>query len=95
MKTPKLHLKVPRTKRLTHAQWLWLAIGCGSHECPKPFATEDEAREAWQIHRGKVEPTNPGTRARGWWAFESPEPRDRSIPEREQLARIGALRPNE
>ena len=45
--------------------------GRGSGEM-QSFDTLEEAREAWFAHRDEIYRTsNPGTRAWGWWAFES------------------------
>lgn len=67
------------------------------------FRDEDERREAWFAHREEIlERWRPGSRPAAWWAFESPEPRERphgqptssdDPEEREfrQLNRLGVL----
>ncbi len=49
------------------------------------FASEDEARSAWGLHRERIRAEHPnGSRPAAWWAFEAREPQpsraDRDLP---------------
>jgi hypothetical protein len=88
---PKLLPKRPRVRTLSHQQWVWLAFGPIEGE-PDPFATDEDELAAWQVHRARMLGSiNAGFRPAAWWRFESPEPRDRTVEQAEQLGRMGAL----
>jgi hypothetical protein len=42
---------------------------------PAPFASEDEARELWFVHRDRLLELfgRPGRKPLGWWKYEAPE----------------------
>jgi hypothetical protein len=91
---PKLLRKVPIARELTQRQWLDIAIGPAEYR-PAGWSRA-EYREAWELHRSKfMAACNACTRPGGWWVFESPQPRDPSVDEGEQLAAMGVLRPDE
>ena len=48
------------------------ALICGDDPDRPVFASEDEMREAWEVHRHEIQ-CNPGTRPFAWWRLEHPE----------------------
>jgi hypothetical protein len=96
MKQPKLKLKGTRGK-LTELQRIQLLYPFIASGIPA-FKSEAHRRRAWDENREALMiAAAPGTRPVGWWDYESPEPfaggtREQ---EREQLRRMGQLRPNE
>ena len=55
--------------------------------------TIEDVRDAWNEFRTKLmaDYDRPGKRPWGWWRFDSPEPRDESVDEAEQLRHLGLL----
>jgi hypothetical protein len=67
-----------------------LLIGTGSR--PSNFSDADDMARAWRDHGADIlAARSPGQRARAFWLFDAPEPRDRRVSEAVQLLRLGLL----
>lgn len=59
------------------------------------FLTLDEVREAWEACRDRIFSDEwqgqVGRRPWAWWQFDAPAPRDREVPEADQLRALGCL----
>jgi len=80
-----------RTSELDDQQVFELILGPPAHG--SAFASDDERRIAWELHRARFldRTDNPGRRPWGWWQYESPEPRDHGEHPTLQLMRMGCL----
>lgn len=78
---------------LSYQQFFELWIG---HAGESAFASPWEKKEAWRQVRDSMVPGHAeGQRPWAWWLFDSPEPRDRDVPQHIQLYRLGVLTPDE
>ena len=96
--------RVPRTRHEWPPSAVWhLMTGFYVSGGLPPETGRETLRAAWADLSEHVFAMLDGVRRRGrggpfwrtrpwaWWEFSSPEPRDRSITEREQLSRLGLL----
>jgi hypothetical protein len=82
-----------RRAELTDDQFFELLLG-PSGENVSAFASENDRREAWEEHRERLlarRERSPGRRAWAWWHYESPEPRDPTLTQHDQLDAMGEL----
>jgi hypothetical protein len=76
MPTNRRLVRRPRRGRLSDAAEMHLWLGSGLQECPHPFASDDERREAWLRNRERLMACfgKGGRRPMAWWAYDAPFP---------------------
>jgi hypothetical protein len=91
MPTNRRLVRRPRRGRLSDAAEMHLWLGSGLQECPHPFASDDERREAWLRNRERLMACfgNGGRRPMAWWAYDAPIPYPRR--RRSLASPLGAL----
>ena len=75
MSTKRTFLRRPHRTALTGNQELDLWLGVGPPCDPRPFASAEARKAAWQLHRDRLSgvlPSSPGRRAMAFWQYDAP-----------------------